>query len=212
MSSISSEPSPGHGWTPQQWQAVSSPHRLQLLLLLTGLKEATVHELAELSGRTAQSLYPHLDALVHAGFLVVREPAETGRRSRVYACGPASMVAPVDATTGRGNRDSAELSALMLHDACARLRRFGSIAEGMPLGEGAERAVAMHSELTWLDDDRRRRVNDLMRQIMAVVQEGRAARGGRRTNVLLYHFPDVTLREARLERDGANNGVASESD
>jgi hypothetical protein len=70
----------------------------------------------------------------------------------------------------------------------------------------------MHSELTWLDDDRRRRVNDLMRQIMAVVQEGRAARGGRRTNVLLYHFPDVTLREARLERDGANNGVASESD
>jgi hypothetical protein len=37
--------------------------------------------------------------------------------------------------------------------------------------------------------------------------EGRSARVGRRTNVLLYHFPDVTLREARLERDGANNGA-----
>jgi DNA-binding transcriptional ArsR family regulator len=207
MSSISSEPSPGHGWTPQQWQAVSSPHRLQLLLLLTGLKEATVHELAELSGRTAQSLYPHLDALVDADFLVVREPAETGRRSRIYVCGPASMVSPVDASSGRGNRDSAELAALMLHDACARLRRFGSIAEGVPVGEGAERTVAMHSELTWLDDARRRRVNELMQQLMTVVMEGRSARVGRRTNVLLYHFPDVTLREARLERDGANNGA-----
>ena len=200
MLSNSSEPSPGHGWTPQQWQAVSSPHRLQLLLLMTGLKEATVHELAELSGRTAQSLYPHLEALVHASFLIVREPSVTGRRSRVYACGPASLVSPVNPHTGHGNGDAAELSALMLHDACARLRRFGAIAEGTPIGTHDERMMATHSELTWLDEERRRRLNELTRQIMQVIQEGRAARKGRRTNVILYHFPDVTLREARRER------------
>jgi hypothetical protein len=177
---------------------------------MTGLKEATVHELAELSGRTAQSLYPHLEALVHASFLIVREPSETGRRSRVYACGPASLVSPVDPHTGHGNGDASELSALMLHDACARLRRFGSIAEGTPLGSTADRLMATHSELTWLDDERRQRVNDLMRQIMSVVQDGRAARTGRRTNVILYHFPDVTLREAR--RDRGNNGSATSPD
>jgi hypothetical protein len=68
MSFPSSEPSPGHGWSPQQWQAVSSPHRLQIMVLMAGLKQATVQELAELSGRTAQSLYPHLEALVAAQF------------------------------------------------------------------------------------------------------------------------------------------------
>ena len=167
-----------------------------------GLKEATVQELAELSGRTAQSLYPHLDALVDARFLTVREPNETGRRSRVYACGPASKTTPTDANSGEGNKQAAELAALMLHDAGARLRRHGLTADALPTGSGPEQHHAYLSELTWLNDERRRRINEHFAQIMTIVQEGRVERNGRRTNVLLYHFPDVTLREARARRPG----------
>ena len=171
------------------------------MVLMGGLKQATVQELAELSGRTAQSLYPHLDALVGAGFLVVREPSETGRRSRLYALGPAAEVAPVDSSTGVGNRDAIELAALMLHDACARLRRYGSTVEGVPLRTGADAERVSLSELTWLDDDRRRALNHHATEIQRIIQAGRAERTGLRTNVVVYHFPDVTLREARDHRE-----------
>jgi len=206
MSTTSSEPSPGHGWTPQQWLAVSSPHRIQLLALLDGLGEATVNELAELSGRTAQSLYPHLDALVNAGFLVMREPAETGKRSRIYARGPALSVAPVDPSTGNGNSNFADMGALVLHDASARLRRYGQTTEGVPNPSGFDAPHRLIAELTWLDDDRRRELNGLFTRIREVIQEGRVSRSGRRTNVLLYHFPDVTLREAKSTRRGEGDG------
>ncbi|MEY4118492.1 MAG: hypothetical protein RLZZ116_1820 [Planctomycetota bacterium] len=170
------------------------------MVLMAGLKQATVQELAELSGRTAQSLYPHLEALVSAQFLVVQEPQETGKRSRTYVLGPAAALPPVNPQTGIGNSERVELAALMLHDSCARLRRYGTIAEGIPPKTGAEREHVTLSELTWLDDDRRARVNALSMEILQIIREGRAQRTGRRTNVIVYHFPDVTLREARKQR------------
>jgi hypothetical protein len=170
------------------------------MVLMQGLKQATVQELAELSGRTAQSLYPHLEALVGAQFLVVQEPHETGKRSRTYALGPAAALPPVNPATGIGNSDRIELAALMLHDSCARLRRFGAIAEGVPPKSGAECEQVTLSELTWIDDERRARLNALSMEILQIIREGRTKRNGRRTNVIVYHFPDVTLREARKQR------------
>ena len=157
-------------------------------------------ELAEFSGRTAQSLYPHLDALVSAGFLLLREPTETGKRSRVYARGPALSVPPVAPATGAGNGNMADMGALMLHDAAARIRRYGQTTEGVPTQAGIDASHRMYSELTWIDDERRRELNGLFARIREVIQAGRTSRSGRRTNVLLYHFPDVTLREAKSSR------------
>lgn len=170
------------------------------MILMKGLGEATVNDLAELTGRSAQSLYPHLDALVAARFLEIREPGESGKRSRSYACGPACKNAPFDPTTGRGNAQFAEMAALLLHDACARVRRFGQVAEGAPNGEGADSASAFVIELTWLDDDLRRRVNVHFDAIRQIIQEGRSKRSGRRTNLIVAHYPDVTLREAKGKR------------
>ena len=88
----------------------------------------------------------------------------------------------------------------MLHDSCARLRRYGTTVDGLPVKSGDERERVTMSELTWLDDDRRRRLNKLSMEILQIIREGRAERSGRRTNVVVYHFPDVTLREARKQR------------
>lgn len=180
------------------------------MTLMSGLLQATVQELSELSGRTAQSLYPHLDALVAADFLIAREPSETGRRSRLYVLGPAAELAPSDTATGVGVRNAVELAALMLHDACARLRRYGSTADGVPSKLGLDAECVTTSELTWLDPDRRREVNRLVAEIQKVVQAGREARTGERTNVIVYHFPDVTLREARDHRDGQDRSQRSQ--
>ena len=92
------------------------------------------------------------------------------------------------------------MAALLLHDACARVRRFGQVAEGAPNGEGADSASAFVIELTWLDDDLRRRVNGHFDAIRQIIQEGRSKRSGRRTNLIVAHYPDVTLREAKGKR------------
>lgn len=171
------------------------------MILMRGLGESTVNELADITGRSAQSLYPHLDALVAAGFLEVREPGESGRRSRSFICGPACRAAPSDPATGRGNAQAAEVAALLLHDACARLRRYGQISEGAPGGVGLDSPSAFSVELTWIDEGLRRALNAHFDAIRELIQKGRTQRSGRRTNVILAHFPDVTLREAKAGRD-----------
>ena len=64
-------PGSGNGWSDPQWRAVNSPHRMHLVSMLEALKKSTVAELAELTGRSQQSIYPHLKILVKAG--LVRE-------------------------------------------------------------------------------------------------------------------------------------------
>ena len=167
------------------------------MMLMSSLKEATVQELAELSGRSAQSLYPHLEALVAVGFLIMREPSETGKRSRLYACGPVCGISPIDFTSGSGFQEEANLRALILGDGCARLKRHGLLMEGTPLPGPSARVDRFHSELTWLDDEARARLDHHIAAILDIMREGRKGRAGRRTNVFLAHFPDVTLREAR---------------
>ncbi len=77
-------PGSGNGWSDPQWRAVNSPHRMHLVSMLEALKKSTVAELAELTGRSQQSIYPHLKILVKAGLVRelrahVNSPAMTQR-------------------------------------------------------------------------------------------------------------------------------------
>lgn len=196
--------SPRSSWTREQWLAIASPHRYQLLHLLASLGRATVHELAELTGRSPQSIYPHLQALCNVGFLVAcaTDDDTTQTRGRAYMPGPALLVSPVDPETGAGNSRMVELGAMMLHDAVARLLRHGETCEGVPVGRGQAARQSMLASVTWLDDARRARLNELCTAIAQLVEEGRRSQSGERATVLAYHFPDVTLRESRSQRKG----------
>jgi len=68
-----------------QLRALRSPVRPQLLRVLQRLGEATVSDLAQVLGRSAESLHYHVRALVRADFLEpVGERAGPGRAATVY--------------------------------------------------------------------------------------------------------------------------------
>ena len=69
-------------WTPEQWRVMRSPHRVHLIVALEALGDASVADLAALTGRTRQSLYPHLSAMARAGII--------GKNTRSHRAGSAT--------------------------------------------------------------------------------------------------------------------------
>lgn len=184
------------------WLAIRSPPRVHLLAALQALGEATVPELAGITGRTRQSIYPHLADLARAGIIACSTRVHRGRSVVRFRYLPEVVAASVDERTGAGLRAAADVSGRALHDAQIRCRRWGMVADGRPVDLSRNPDVRTSVRITWLDDRLRARLNVLLREVGAVLQEGCVRRKGRRTCVLLYHFPDFTAREARAALAG----------
>ena len=199
-STPSESSSSANTWTDVQWSALASPHRVQLISLIETLNRATIRELSELTGRTGPSLYPHLEVLEDAQLVTVESVKGTGRSHRVYCAGPAlkwSMTAHgLPDTRGR----AVKLALHWLRDAGLRLERWGAVREGGPAAMGLKATGMMVYETTWLDDEQREELNRRVADLIAFIRKARDDRRGRRHNVILYHFPDVTLRDVRERR------------
>jgi len=193
-------------WTDVQWDAVSSPHRTQLLSVIDGVGRATIKELSEWTGRTGPSLYPHLEILEKAQFLTVEFETKKGRAYRVYCAGPALKWR----STAHGSADTGgraiKLAVQLLNDVILRLRRWGKVREGTPIERGAHASAKLIAETTWLDDEQREELNRRVADLMAFVRQARAERRGARHTVTIYHFPDVTLRAVREHRQAKELG------
>lgn len=194
---------PPEVWSDVHWRAAASPARLQLLTALEGLGRSTVLALAEATGRSAPSLYPHLEQLERAGFLVSVEESVDGRKQRVYAPGPALKYSPVDPNGARGLTRLARAMKLLMDDASRRLSRWAASAEGSAIGTGRASRVHATSQTTWLDDDQRAELNALVERMNELLARARAERRGSLHTVVLAHFPDprgeVTAREPEPE-------------
>jgi len=189
--------STSRGWSSQQWRSVRSPHRVLLLAALQALGDASVAELAALTGRSRQSIYPHLSAMARVGVIGTTGGLRSQGAAVRFQYLPTVIGQSVDQGTGRGLRDGAEVSARALRDVQTRCRRWGQVADGRPIDFARNPDARTDIRITWLDDRMRQRLNRLFRQAEAVLHQGCVRRKGQRTCVLLFHFPDFTAREAR---------------
>jgi hypothetical protein len=185
------------GWSMQQWRAVRSPHRVHLLAALEALGDASVAELAALTGRSRQSIYPHLAAMARMGIIGTSVSLNTHREVVRFRYLAEMLARSVDPATGTGLRQGADVSARALGDAQLRCRRWGMVADGKPIDFVRNPEAMTHIRITWLDEASRSRLNQLLRQVRSLLQQGCIRRKGQRTCVLLFHFPDFTAREAR---------------
>ena len=197
MASESRRSAKSTGWTDRQWKAVRSPQRVHLLAALEAFGEATVSEVAELTGRTRQSIYPHLEAMARVGIVGTGTRLLHGRRIATFRFLPEVLAGHVDQATGRGLRAAVAVAAGALSDAQKRCRRWGEVSDGRPVDLSRNSLAVMSIRVSWLDDRLRARLNGHLRKAAAVLRQGCARRKGRRTCVLLYHFPDYTAAEAR---------------
>lgn len=140
-----------------------------------------------------------LGTLAHGsdGAIIERSLART---VAVFQFLPRKLQGSVRERTGEGVRQAAMVSARALVDAQLRCRRWGALDDRRPIDLTSNPEAYTSVRVTWLDDRSRARLNGLLRQVSTVLREGCIARKGRRTCVLIYHFPDYTASEARMLR------------
>jgi hypothetical protein len=177
-----------------------SPQRVHVLAALEAIRQGTLAELAAVMGRTRQSLHPHLTAMAEAGIIGRTHRIDRGRSVAVFQFLPRKLQGSVRERTGEGVRQAAMVSARALVDAQLRCRRWGALDDRRPIDLTSNPEAYTSVRVTWLDDRSRARLNGLLRQVSSVLREGCIARKGRRTCVLIYHFPDYTASEARMLR------------
>ena len=208
-------PGSGNGWSDPQWRAVNSPHRMHLVRMLEALKKSTVAELAELTGRSQQSIYPHLKILVKAGLVrELQKPvhiAKNGRKSSsktvpnlsasrstcFYEFNPASFQKAIESKNGVGLMRATHLTSILLHDLGLRCKRWGEANERAGMRVAIHNQNLMSTEITWLTNSHWKQFNKLAAQLMKLIRDARHNRKGQRMCIGLFQFPDVTVAELK---------------
>ncbi|MGA1517315.1 MAG: winged helix-turn-helix domain-containing protein [Phycisphaerales bacterium] len=188
---------PRGNWTDAQWESLLSPARVEILVLLEALREATAVELARGTGRSPDSLYPHLEALESCGLIAGRERTDEARVARAYSLTERAATSPVDTQRGAGMRRLGKAVEVNLRDAARRAIRYAEQAEGDPEIAGG---YAFISEIGWLDAKGQTRFRALLAELKALFRESREDRDGERFFVGVQFFRDVSLPEHRVSK------------
>jgi len=202
-------------WNDLQWRAVNSPHRMHLVSMLEALKKSTVAELAELTGRSQQSIYPHLKILVKAGLVrELREPVRGSKNGRkraskadrnlsaarstcLYEFNPTSFQKAIESKNGVGLMRATHLTSILLHDLGLRCKRWGEANERAGMRVAIHNQNLMSTEITWFTNAHWKQFNKLAAQLMKLIRDARHNRKGQRMCIGLFQFPDVTVAELK---------------
>lgn len=183
--------------TPAQWRVISSVPRIQILAALQGLGSASAAGLAELTGRSPQSLHYHLGALARAGLVGTRRQTLNGRPVRVFVFDPELNRRTVDPRTGAGVRQLAKLASAMMRASAVRVRRWGEVHDGRPIRVGPDADAILVTELAWFGDRELTEANRHLRAIIGLARRSHSRRKGDRYFISLFQFRDYTTHEAR---------------
>ncbi len=163
--------------SPNQWRAVSSTARMELLDALVSLGESTAAELGFMLDRAPDGLYHHLRALVAAGIVEQGERHEPGRRPEAtFTIAGDGVRFDVDPTTGRNVEPMVKIGQLQLR----RSARY--FADAMRSGDarrdGPDRNLRLWVDLVWLNDAERARANELFAELHELFESSRKHRHG----------------------------------
>ncbi|MGA0173620.1 MAG: hypothetical protein ACO3NL_08245 [Phycisphaerales bacterium] len=185
-------------WGVRQWRAVSSPIRLELLALAEAEQPCSIGDLARASGRRATGLYRHVRIFVAAGLLVpdgkrpgVRRPEHLFRVSPLAA----RFRAAVTDERSAERYVRVEMAALR---ACGRGLR-DMLREHFRTKDPTDRPLRFHArhEITWIDDERSKKLTQIFKSLAKVIEEGRRQRSG------VPHQIDLLVWQRRVLEPGA---------
>jgi predicted ArsR family transcriptional regulator len=147
-----------------QLESLTSPVRLAIVQRLEVDKEATARELARRMGRSATSLYHHLQQLEDIGVLrVVAERKGARRPEAVYAM-VADQLSSAEAVKTRPGRETYSRTALRVAEAGARAVST-AIADGSPRFEGDQRNAMVRYFVLRADKKKMARLNRILGEL-----------------------------------------------
>lgn len=196
-------------WGNAQWRAMSSPLRFELELVAGSICPATAQDFAEATGRTRASIYPHLQAMVDAGFLVVAGHRPSARRPvAIYDRGPMMDVPPYDVHDFHRAREWIRAS-----DAYFRLHKrehqasIRAMEGGSTLLEGLD-VHYLFGKIMHLDRAGMQELIELKNQIRDFAARHAKPNGGEIVRMMLAIIPDQrtkSLQERRGRRKSSRS-------
>jgi hypothetical protein len=192
---------PMSAWGNVQWRAMSSPLRFELELVAGSICPATAQDFAEATGRTRASIYPHLQAMVDAGFLVVSGHRPSARRPvAIYDRGPMMDVPPYDVNHFDRAREWTRAS-----DAFFRLhaREHQASIKAMEGGSTLLEGLDVHylfGKIMHLDREGMEELIALKNQIRDFAARHAKPNGGEIVRLMLAIIPDQRTKSLQTKR------------
>jgi predicted ArsR family transcriptional regulator len=195
--------------TPEQWKAISTPVRAEIVEAMRDLAPCPIRDVAKFLQVSPDRLYRHVDVLVDAGFLVRTELRKVGRHAeQVFDLTADDFHLAMDGVApARGAellRDTAHLFLKRTGraiDRAADARAFDLTTAG--------RNVALVCDYTWLSREQFQQLRELIRAAKQYADDARPKRQGQMYLTLFCATP--VPPPARRGRAGKNAAARASS-
>ena len=195
--------------SPEQWKLLLSPVRAEVAEALRLLGPSSIADIADILDRPADGLYPHVRALVSAGFVTTAGSRKLGRHvETLYDVVADDFVIDFADNTGSAENDAIVATGLSFMNAMSRTLRDAADARVLEFHPD-HRNISMNYELAWLTPEDFRLVRDLIARLKAVMDAGKARRTGRLYMTLAMAVPVVRSRGARPRQDPPSSDAES---
>tara|TARA_E500000318_G_scaffold85651_4_gene81921 strand:+ start:115603 stop:116193 length:591 start_codon:yes stop_codon:yes gene_type:complete len=178
----------------QTMWVLASPIRVEVLNAVCTLEECSVAEIAEFTGRSRTSLYPHIEQLVDAGLITEGEKRLAGKRYEQLYEPIARSVA-----TKHNIKDPDNVSYHQAYgNAVGRLmsrlhERATASPKSVVRGPNRDTHAGLYS--AWVDDEQLEEVNKLLGRLWDICKESHPGEGKRIVNIGVILAPDRRTRD-----------------
>ena len=152
---------------PETMWVLASPARLEILKAACALGRCSVGDLAELTGRSRTSLYPHIEQIVGAGLLIEDGTRPSGKRQEQLYRPIAKLI--------NTRHDPDNPGVVKYHVAygkavCRQLARSfeHAITRSEAKTRGSDRDTPCSSQTVWVDDESLGEINALLRRLSEI--------------------------------------------
>ncbi|MFG0251692.1 MAG: ArsR/SmtB family transcription factor [Phycisphaerales bacterium JB038] len=200
-----------------QWSAMCSGPRLEIVMALSTLGRASAAEVGYLLDKAPDTLYHHLRVLERADLVRACDHRRVGRQTEtVYELTADELHFDVDFPTGK-NTDRA-VKLVDTHLKRARRITAEAFRSGVASTRPESRNTHVRGDLAWLDDDEVQRVTEIVNELRDLFARAKQRRHGK-LHAFTFVFSPVhrergadarhTHRlETMLEREGLeHNGL-----
>lgn len=173
----------------QNMWVLASPIRVEILNAVCALDECSAAQIAALTGRSRTSLYPHIEQLLEAGYIIESDVRLAGKRYEQLYC-------PIARSVGT-KHNSKDPDNVAFHQAygnavgrlIARLHERAT-ADPDAVVRGPQRDTHAGITSAWVDDESLAELNDLIERIWEISRSSRPSEENRLVNVGFMLAPD----------------------
>jgi hypothetical protein len=174
--------------TDAEWEAISSPIRVEMLVFMIVAGTCSIRELAALMNRPADGLYHHIRKLVKARIISEVGVRRVGtQKEMLYRTAAADISIDRNISNRRTRQRTIRLFRTIMKHALRTVE--ASLNSGETVLEGPRQNLRFNWLASWLDDAQLAKVHAHQDAISKILHEGLQRRDGQLVAVLTYMVP-----------------------